>query len=305
MHNLYQLHRRSFLSRAAAAGAALGAHSVFAGDLFAAEPQRKSDNKICAFVKFLQTLSYEELAERIAEMGFDGIEATVRNGGHVLPERVEEDLPKLVAALKKHDLEITVMASSVARVDEPHSEKVLRTASALGVKRYRHAGYRYDLKRPVVDQLAELKPVVKELVALGDELGMSCVYQNHSGERYVGAGLWDLHQLIKGYKPQQIGVAFDIRHATVEGGLSWPVMFNLMRPHFGAVFVKDFVWDGKKPKNVPLGEGRVDERFFAMLRQSQYEGPISLHIEYLHNDGVEKNVAALRTDLQKLRGLLG
>ena len=28
-------------------------------------------NKVCAFVKFVQSLSYDELAERIAEMGFD------------------------------------------------------------------------------------------------------------------------------------------------------------------------------------------------------------------------------------------
>ena len=46
-------------------------------------------------------------AETIKELGFDGIEATVRKKGHVLPERVEDDLPRLVEALQKHDLEVT------------------------------------------------------------------------------------------------------------------------------------------------------------------------------------------------------
>ena len=59
--------------------------------------------EFCAFIKFLQDLTYPDLARKIREMGFDGIEATVRDGGHVLPERVEEDLPRLVGALEKED----------------------------------------------------------------------------------------------------------------------------------------------------------------------------------------------------------
>ena len=126
---LHKIPRRMFLTSSIAAAAAIWSSER---TLMASE---KQGNKICAFVKFLQSLSYEQLAETIAELGFDGIEATVRDRGHVLPERVEEDLPKLVEALEKHDLEITVMASSVNSVDQPHTEKVLRTAFSLGVKR--------------------------------------------------------------------------------------------------------------------------------------------------------------------------
>ena len=52
----------------------------------AAEPA-PSKYRICAFEKFLQDLSYDELADTIAELGFVGIEATVRNKGHVLSVR--------------------------------------------------------------------------------------------------------------------------------------------------------------------------------------------------------------------------
>ena len=61
-------------------------------------------NKICAFVKFVQTLSYDELAERIAELGFDGIEATIRTKGQIEPERAADELPALVEALRKAGL---------------------------------------------------------------------------------------------------------------------------------------------------------------------------------------------------------
>jgi sugar phosphate isomerase/epimerase len=110
---------------------------------------------------------------------------------------------------------------------------------------------------------------------------------------------------MRDYPPSDFAVAFDIRHATVEGGLAWPVHFNLMTPHLGAVYVKDFAWEGGKPKNVPLGKGQVDPRFFGMLRKMAYAGPISVHVEYLENEGNPPNVEALRTDVATLRKLMG
>src|SRR2546421_6935418 len=94
--------------------------------------EKKSPWKFCAFEKPVMFLSYDETAEFFAELGFDGIEAAVRPGGHVLPERVEEDLPKFVEALKKRGLEITILTSGIGNATQPHAEKVLRTAAKLG-----------------------------------------------------------------------------------------------------------------------------------------------------------------------------
>ena len=49
-------------------------------------------NPVCVFNKPLQHLSYDEQAKLVAEMGFVGIEGTVRKGGHVEPDKVEQDL---------------------------------------------------------------------------------------------------------------------------------------------------------------------------------------------------------------------
>lgn len=91
------LNRREFVSTSLLATLA----TASAGQVSQAADEKKSPFRICAFEEFLQALSYDELAEVIAELGFVGIEATVRNKGHVLPERVEEDLPKLVEAFKE------------------------------------------------------------------------------------------------------------------------------------------------------------------------------------------------------------
>ena len=47
-------------------------------------------------------------------MGFDGIEGTVRPGGLITPqEKVDEDLPRLMEALRRESLEMTIMASGI------------------------------------------------------------------------------------------------------------------------------------------------------------------------------------------------
>lgn len=304
------LPRRAFLASAVVGGMAACAsrRAAVAADAVAAEDTAargsSAGRKICAFIKFLQTLDYGALADTIAELGFDGVEATVRANGIIPPERVEEQLPKLVEALAKRNLEITVMTTDVNRADHPLTERVLRTAANLGVRRYRMAQYKYDLDQPIVPQLDALRPVVAELAALNRSWGISAVYQNHSGSTNVGATLWDLQRLIADIPPSEIGVAFDIRHATVEGGLSWPTLWKLMQPHLGVVYVKDFHWVGRKAENVPLGQGQVNPAFFKQLARKWGDVPISLHVEYLEQAGIEENVAALRTDLKTLRELL-
>src|SRR5215471_18287569 len=50
--------------------------------------------KISVFSKHFQWTNCREMAAIAKDIGFDGIDLTVRQSGHVLPERVEEDLPK-------------------------------------------------------------------------------------------------------------------------------------------------------------------------------------------------------------------
>lgn len=55
---------------------------------------------------------------------------------------------------------------------------------------------------------------------------------------------------------------------------------------------------------MPLGKGRVDPAFFEMVKQDNFQGPISLHVEYLPTEGTEANIEALRRDLKVLQGWL-
>ena len=103
--------------------------------------------KIHIFSKHLQFLNYQDLAEAAAEMGFDGIDLTVRPKGHVLPERVESDMPKAVEAMRKVGLIPLLMTTSVQDADNITDKQVLKTAVKLGIQYYRMNWFAYPEKK--------------------------------------------------------------------------------------------------------------------------------------------------------------
>ncbi len=264
---------------------------AFAAPSFAQAPP--PENELCLFTKHLQGLGFDDIAGVAAEAGVSGIEAPIRPGGHIEPGRIEDDLPKLIQALEKQNLGLTILTSSITEVSPAQrTEAILRTAAKLGVKRFRMGYYKYDLKRPIWDQLQAVKPKIADLITLCGDIGIQPLFQNHSGNDYLGAAVWDIYSLMRDWPADRFALAFDIMHATCEGGRSWPLEFHLVKDRLGAVFFKDFKWEGRRLTPCPLGDGQVDPAFGRMLLETGWRGPISLHLEFLH--GNPKDAAVLR-----------
>ena len=130
------------------------------------------------------------------------------------------------------------------------------------------------------------------------------LYQNHAGQelfwcRYLGSG-----RSPRKYRSGTHGGSYDIRHATVEAGLSWPTSLRRISSHIRMLYVKDFRWVNGRVVNVPLGTGHVDPAFFRRIAEDQLSVPISLHIEYLDHRSpqlVDKHLDAMKQDLATLR----
>lgn len=237
------------------------------------------------FSKHLHFLDYGGMSEAAAEAGFDGVDLTVRPEGHVYPERVKEDLSKAVDAIKKAGLQNLMMTTSVRDASDKIQIETLKTARELGFRYYRTDWLWYDNKillnenlRIFGNQLADLAKLNQELDIIGD-------YQNHAGAAVLGASLWDVGMLLNNINNPFLGCQYDIRHATVEGGLSWPLDMEHISPHIHSLIVKDFKWEKIKSKwevvNTPIGEGMVDFRaYFSMLKRFKIVAPISVHYEY-------------------------
>src|SRR5687768_2204111 len=91
--------RRSFLKNSIVTGTLL---PLAFGDLTSIlNRSTESSLKVHIFSKHLQFLNLKDMAEAAASIGFDGIDLTVRPNGHILPERVQSDLPLAVEAMRK------------------------------------------------------------------------------------------------------------------------------------------------------------------------------------------------------------
>jgi sugar phosphate isomerase/epimerase len=297
------LTRRHFLAHAAVAAGwlALGRGAR------ATETSRASARPILGFTKPLGRLAPAELAAFAAEAGWDSIECPLRSGEQVEPARVDDELPALLGALRAHGLGEPLFATDITSLREPHAESVLRALSRAGIRRLRLGGFRYSLKRSPAEELPAVGAALRDLAAACSELGLQAGVQNHSGRRFVGAGVWDLLGLLRDLDPRHVGICYDIGHGTVENGLAWPASSRVAAPHFTAVFVKDFRWErqaqGWRPSWCPLGEGMVDREFFDWLKSTGWSGPVCQHYEYPLGDR-SAALAAIRRDVKTLRGWL-
>ncbi len=236
------------------------------------------------FSKHLQFLNYADMADAAASMGFNGVDLTVRPDGHVRPERVEDELPKAVDALKKAGLSPKLMTTVVGDAANATDMRVLKTASHEGFQQYRMKWYQYDEKKSIPESLLGFQQQLKALGELNKSLNLIGCYQNHAG-LLVGSSVWELWEILKTADPMYSGVQYDIRHATVEGGQSWPNGLRLLRPQIKSLALKDFRWITKNGvttvQDVPFGEGMVDfKTYFRLLKEYKLTMPVSLHIEY-------------------------
>jgi sugar phosphate isomerase/epimerase len=300
------MNRREFLARSGIgmAAAGLGARPLVAAG--GGDPGMP----VYVFSKHLQFLGYEEMAATAAEMGFDGVDLTVRPGGHVEPERVRTDLPRAVKAIRAAGIRIDTISSGIVRPDTPHARDVLAVASDQGISQYRVGQLRYDVNEPagLPGQIEDFYTAMRGLGGLNSEFRISGSIQNHSNY-YLGGLLLDSWQAIRDLDSAWNGCHFDISHAVAESAVSWRVGFQLLAPRIKALVVKDFQFkrrdSGLQPEWVPLGTGTIPwDLYWPLVKAAGLRVPVILHMEYGRGESHAAHKRYLAQDLQTLRGML-
>jgi len=274
--------RRGFIKRAIVA--AVAAPNVYpTGDredlLFL-----NRDLEVHLFSKHLQFLDISKAGQVAAELGFDGLDLTVRPKGHVLPKNAQSRLSSVVEDLEKAGSKCKMITTAIADVSQPIDKAVIEAAGKAGIEYYRSNWFDFKKEISLEESLSHYKEKVYQLGELNKQNNIIGCYQNHSGIK-VGASVWEVKKILESVDPKYFGTQYDIRHAVVEGGRSWSNGVKLLKDHIKTIVLKDFKWGRVKGKwqiiNVPLGEGMVDfDAYFKLLKALGLKPPVSLHLEY-------------------------
>jgi sugar phosphate isomerase/epimerase len=242
---------------------AMAAARVGAAQPPAAGPAKKL--KVDAYSRHLQWLrTADQVAEAVVEMGFDGVDVTVRPyPGHVNPEKVAQELPPFVSILRKRGLQVVTITCPITDADSPHAEEILQTASSLGITHYWWGTFRYEQGKPVMPQLEALKPRVAKLAALNAKYKMTAMYHTYSGSGTVGAAIWDLLHVLKEFDPKQVGFHYDTGHMTNAGGNgTWALSMRAAGPYIAGISAKDSQFE---PTMVASGGGPLTPEMAATV----------------------------------------
>ncbi len=224
------------------------------------------------------------MAETALNLGFDGIDLTVRENGHVLPDRVEDDLPKVYEICKNTGIEIVMICTSIRDAADPLTEKIIKTASGLGIKFYRMNWYEYDKNLDLNKNLGNIKSQLTELAEMNKHYKMKGSYQNHNGV-WFGAPVWDLGKILNQLDSEWLGCQYDILNAVIEASNSWQLGMEFIAPYIHSIDIKDAFLHFEKGKMkleyAPLGSGMVDyNQFICLLKKLEISVPYSMHFEY-------------------------
>lgn len=174
----------------------------------------------------------EQLADKVAALGLDGVELPIRPGYQVEPENVATKLVDAVRAMRSRGLEIR----SVAAPLEPETVRacgeagipIVRTMVSVDLRK---AGY--------ADTIVAHRRLWDSLIPILDEAKVAIGIQNHSGHS-IGSAI-GLYHLIEKYDPRHVCAILDMAHAAIAGeptelavDLLWPRMHGLI--NFKAAF---------------------------------------------------------------------
>lgn len=255
------------------------------------------------FSKHLQFLNIKEAAQIANELGFAGLDLTVRPKGHVLPENVRTHLPRAIKEIRASGIVCQMITTAVEDATKQLDIDVLEVAGREGVQYYRSNWFKYLDGLSLDESLDHFQEKVRELGKLNKVNDIIGCYQNHSGTK-IGASIWEVRKILDSVDPAFFGAQYDIRHAVAEGGRSWSNGVKLIHDRIMTIVLKDFIWgkvDGKwKIVNVPMGEGMVDfKAYFKLLKSYGLRPPVSLHLEYPLG-GAEKGRPEITIDPQEV-----
>lgn len=245
--------------------------------------------KFVLFTDDLSDLSIREVCRAAKHSGFDGLDLTMRPGGHVLPENAGQGLAAAFAIADEEGVSISMVTTGIIAADAPFAEDVI-AAAHMRIKSIKLGYWRYEPFGSLLKQLDEARRKLEGIVKLAQRYHIRPCVHAHSGPILSNGPL--LYLLLRDFSPTDVGAYVDLMHMSYEGGGSgWEMMLDLIAPWVALVGVKNYILPATERdaygqqqfqiKKAPLADGIAPlPQFFQRLRQIGYDGIVSLHSEY-------------------------
>lgn len=282
------LGRRDFMRVAALSGIAASAMPVHESP--AAERSSATKDVFCAFTESFQDWPIEKVCEKFKAVGLDGLDLTVRPGGHIDPKDAKAKLPDAAAAAAKHGLEIGMLTTAITDAD-PDAEAILGACGELGVSRVKLGYYRTAQFGKLLVEIDDSRRRLEGVAKLAHKHGVLPCVHIHSGDTIPASGPV-AYLLLRDFAPTEVGAYVDPMHMTIEGGIGgWRQSLDLLAPWIAISSLKNCMWQpqarddrGQIPWRVlkcPLADGVAPiPDYLQALRDLGYRGLYTLHSEY-------------------------
>jgi sugar phosphate isomerase/epimerase len=313
------MHRRSFFERAARTGVVVAATKFLSTTTAVAADAAPSEDLFCAFTESFQSWPIPKVCAKFREIGLDGLDLTVRPGGHIQPENAEKELPGAVTAAKDHGVRILMLSTAINDADK-NAESILSSCAELGIDRVKIGYFPYTDFGTLLKQVDGVRTKLERIANLGQKHDVLPCVHIHSGATIPSSGAI-AYLLLRDFKPGEIGAYVDPMHMTIEGGNDgWRQGLDLLAPWIAISSFKNCIWSkaGRdkfgqerwKALKCPVAYGIAPiPDYIASLRKLGYRGLFTLHSEYADANSwktltTDECLAQTNADLAYVKGLI-
>jgi sugar phosphate isomerase/epimerase len=244
---------------------------------------------LLCFTKPLQHLSSEAMVDFVADLGFSGLDLTIRETAPVTPANAEQQLPFVKERAAARGLTIGMVTLPVDCTDpkRPEWAALFRLCGRMGIP-FVKLGYWNYAGEDYWQQLSDARKDLRGFEEQAKDAGVCVLVHTHGNALSQSASL--MQRMIEGLDPQSVGAYLDTHHLSARGE-DFDMAMDLVGPYLKMIAVKDGLRIKAGPeamlkpfhehiRMMPLGEGHVNfVRFVDALNRRGYKGPLTYHLE--------------------------
>ncbi|HEV2072750.1 MAG TPA: sugar phosphate isomerase/epimerase family protein [Thermomicrobiales bacterium] len=276
--------------------------------------------KYAVFTVSTPSMTPEEVAPKLKEYGYDGIEWRVvdekpnppgmgfwhGNKSTIAFTGLEDSVPRIRHLAEENGLEMPALGTYVRASAPADVEAAMRGAVALGVKRLRVNVARYDSSEPFMPVWNRDREDYTRVAELAQKHGVQAQIEIHHGSVCPSASAARLY--VEGMDPEHVGVIHDAGNMVYEGFENYRMGLEMLGPYLAHVHVKNARWFPRKYRDdrsviwtcdaAPLHRGIAEIRdLFRALKAVGYDGWISVEdfsTERPLDDRLKENLSFLK-----------